>query len=174
MAELHANMTFDPAKINLQQSQHQCEHGGRKSVCVKTKVCFAYSVKSDQQDQESAASEPASFLHSFIHSFIVVVIYYSLFSYPLRPAEIRYNLTLDALRAKARASFIDQEDKSDRRIIRTFTIKDRWSSCVQETFMMSASTLVFEVRMINPPLFNPQYAAFCDSQSWYIQTLLEV
>uniref|UniRef100_A0A3Q3VMZ6 VWFA domain-containing protein n=1 Tax=Mola mola TaxID=94237 RepID=A0A3Q3VMZ6_MOLML len=109
VAELHANMTFDPAKINLQQSQHQCEHGGRKSVCVKTKVCFAYSVKSDQQDQESAASEP-----------------------------IRYNLTLDALRAKARASFIDQEDKSDRRITRTFTIKDRWSSCVQETFMMSA------------------------------------
>lgn len=58
VAELHANMTFDPVKINLQQSQHQCEHGGHKSICVKTEVCFAYSVKSDQQDPNSAAGEP--------------------------------------------------------------------------------------------------------------------
>ncbi|XP_070706703.1 integrin alpha-1 [Pempheris klunzingeri] len=107
VAELHANMTFDPVKIKLQQSQYQCEHGGRKSVCVTTEVCFAYSIKSDQQDLNSTA-------------------------------EIRYDLTLDALRAKARASFIDSDDKSDRRITRSFTIKDRERKCVQEIFMMSA------------------------------------
>ncbi|CAJ1070776.1 integrin alpha-1 [Xyrichtys novacula] len=103
VAELRANMTFDPAKINLQQAQ--CEHGGRKSVCVKTKVCFAYSIKSDQQGSDSTA-------------------------------EIRYDLILDARRAKARASFIDTADKSDRRITRRLLIKD-WE-CVEETFMMSA------------------------------------
>ncbi|XP_042365200.1 integrin alpha-1 [Plectropomus leopardus] len=107
VAELRANMTFDPAKINLQQSQYQCEHGGRKSVCVTTEVCFIYSVKSDNQDVQTDAA-------------------------------IRYSLTLDALRAKARASFIDSDDKSDRKITRVFTIKDRERQCVQETFMMSA------------------------------------
>lgn len=66
----------------------------------------------------------------------------SMLSYLLCPAEIRYDLTLDALRAKARASFIDLDDKSDRRITRSFTIKDRERKCVQETFMMSASTLI--------------------------------
>lgn len=43
-------MAFDPAKINMQQAQHQCEYGGRKSVCVKTEVCFAYIIKSDKPD----------------------------------------------------------------------------------------------------------------------------
>lgn len=105
VAELHANMTFNPAKINLQQSQHQCEHFGRKSVCVTTEVCFFYSIKSDQQD-----------LNSF--------------------AEIRYSLTLDALRAKARASFLD--DKSNRRITKAFVIGDRGRRCLSETFVMSA------------------------------------
>uniref|UniRef100_A0AAQ6A0T3 VWFA domain-containing protein n=1 Tax=Amphiprion ocellaris TaxID=80972 RepID=A0AAQ6A0T3_AMPOC len=97
VAELHANMTFNPAKINLQQSQHQCEHGGRKSVCVTTEVCFFYSIKSDH-----------------------------------------YSLTLDALRAKARASFIAMDDKSDRRITKAFLIRDRERRCVNQTFMMSA------------------------------------
>ncbi|XP_028318352.1 integrin alpha-1 isoform X2 [Gouania willdenowi] len=107
VAELHANMTFNPSKINLQQTQHQCDHGGRKSVCVMTEVCFAYSVKSDNQDVDSEA-------------------------------EMRYTLTLDALRAKARASFIGTDDKSDRRMTKTFHIKDRQKKCVKETFMMSA------------------------------------
>lgn len=57
VAELRANMTFDPAKINLQQAQYQCEHSGRKSVCVKTDVCFFYTVKSDKQDSSPAAGE---------------------------------------------------------------------------------------------------------------------
>lgn len=57
VAELQANMTFNPAKINLQHAQHQCEHGGRKSVCVSTEVCFFYTVKSDNQDLSSAAGE---------------------------------------------------------------------------------------------------------------------
>uniref|UniRef100_A0A7N8WRQ4 Integrin, alpha 1 n=1 Tax=Mastacembelus armatus TaxID=205130 RepID=A0A7N8WRQ4_9TELE len=104
VAELHANMTFDPVKINLQQSQ--CEYGGRKSVCVKTEVCFFYSIKSDNKDLTS----------------------------------IRYDLTLDALRAKARALFIDMEDKTvgDRRITRNIKIKDQERICVEQTFMMSA------------------------------------
>lgn len=60
-----------------------------------------------------------------------------------RPAEIQYILTLDALRGKARALFIRQDDKSDRRITRKFGIKDRESQCVHETFVMLASTLIF-------------------------------
>lgn len=48
-------MTFDPAKINLQQLQYQCEQGGRRSVCVKTMVCFDFAVKSDQADSTFAA-----------------------------------------------------------------------------------------------------------------------
>lgn len=63
-------------------------------------------------------------------------------SYLLCPAEIRYSLTLDALRAKARASFIGSVDKSDRKITRIFNIKDRERKCVEETFMMSASILI--------------------------------
>ncbi|XP_062268869.1 integrin alpha-1 [Platichthys flesus] len=105
VAELRANMIFDPAKINLQQSQ--CEVGGRKTVCVSTEVCFVYSVKSDKKVLDLAT---------------VIV----------------FNLTLDALRAKARASFFNPEDKNDRRISRSFTIKDRERKCVQEKFMMSA------------------------------------
>uniref|UniRef100_A0A671UNV5 Integrin, alpha 1 n=1 Tax=Sparus aurata TaxID=8175 RepID=A0A671UNV5_SPAAU len=108
VAELRANMTFNPVKINMQQAQ--CEHNGRKSVCVKTEVCFAYSIKSDQPTSKNATGEPS----------------------------IRYDLTLDALRAKARASFINTDDKSDRRITRTFTIKDGERKCVDETFMMVA------------------------------------
>ncbi|KAG7499450.1 integrin alpha-1 [Solea senegalensis] len=107
VAELRANMTFDPVKINLQKSQYHCEHGGRKSVCVKAEVCFVYSVKSDNKHLSSAA-------------------------------EIRYILTLDALRAKARAAFIAVDDKNDRRITRSFAINDRERKCIQETFMMSA------------------------------------
>ncbi|KAI4785443.1 hypothetical protein KUCAC02_037760, partial [Chaenocephalus aceratus] len=112
VAELRGNMTFDPVKINLQQAQHQCEHGGRKSVCVKTEVCFVYSIKSDQQAEHPAAG-------------------------------IRYTLTLDALRAKARASFIGSDEKNDRRVARTFNISHRERKCAQETFMMSASALIF-------------------------------
>ncbi|CAK6955866.1 integrin alpha-1 [Scomber scombrus] len=109
VAELHVNMTFDPAKINLQQSQHQCERGGRISVCVTTEICFMYRIKSDQQ-------------------------------YSNANAEIQYNLTLDGLRAKARASFLSSDDKSDRKITRRVNVTDRAKepSCVKEIFMMSS------------------------------------
>lgn len=60
VATLYANMTFDPAKINLQQAQYQCERGSRRSTCVTTKVCFSYWVKSDQQAPHSSAGEPLS------------------------------------------------------------------------------------------------------------------
>ncbi|KAK2819303.1 hypothetical protein Q5P01_024864 [Channa striata] len=106
VAELRANMTFEPAKIKVQQAQYQCEHGGRKSVCVTAEVCFFYSIKSDQPDLSSVTV-------------------------------IRYILTLDALRAKARASFINADDKSDRRITRNITIKDTERKCINETIMMS-------------------------------------
>lgn len=62
VAELHANMTFNPLKINLQHPQYQCEHGGRKSVCVTTEVCFFYTIKSDNQDLSSAAGEAHNIL----------------------------------------------------------------------------------------------------------------
>uniref|UniRef100_A0A671UMR4 Integrin, alpha 1 n=1 Tax=Sparus aurata TaxID=8175 RepID=A0A671UMR4_SPAAU len=66
VAELRANMTFNPVKINMQQAQ--CEHNGRKSVCVKTEVCFAYSIKSDQPTSKNATGEPsASHGDRFIH-----------------------------------------------------------------------------------------------------------
>ncbi|XP_054468070.1 integrin alpha-1 [Anoplopoma fimbria] len=105
VAELRANMTFDPAKINLQQTQYQC--GAGQSVCVTTTVCFVYSIKSDKQDANT-------------------------------DADILYTLTLDALRAKARASFTDPDDKSDRRITKRLAIKEKERKCVDETFMMSS------------------------------------
>ncbi|XP_037547908.1 integrin alpha-1 [Nematolebias whitei] len=105
VAELHANMTFNPVKINLQQSQYQCDGG--TSVCVNTTVCYRYVVKSHKKDVNP-------------------------------PAEIRYTITLDALRAKARASFVEQgTEKSDRKITKTFKIKDREEKCLKEKFKMS-------------------------------------
>ncbi|KAK7896496.1 hypothetical protein WMY93_021821 [Mugilogobius chulae] len=106
VAELRANMTFDPPKIRLQQAQYQCEHNNRVSVCVTTEVCFVYTVKSENKDDT-------------VNN------------------DIYYNLTVDALRAKARASFLDKEGKSDRRIRRQFSISDGERKCSQETFMMS-------------------------------------
>lgn len=134
-------MSFDPAKINLQQSQ--CEHNGRKSVCVKTEVCFAYRIKSDQKYLNFTAGEPVGIPCWLSPSFKVVVFSYFVFSCLLPPAEIQYNLKLDALRAKARALFINQHNKSDSWITRRLTIKDRESQCVNETFMMLASSLIF-------------------------------
>ncbi|XP_014834656.1 PREDICTED: integrin alpha-1 isoform X1 [Poecilia mexicana] len=107
VAELTSNMTLEPAKINLQHSQFQCEHKGHKSVCVNTTVCFQYRVKSEKRD--------ASF------------------------TEMSYNITLDLPRAKARASFIDQDlDKSDRRVTKTFSISNGQIICKKERFIMSA------------------------------------
>ncbi|XP_012735236.2 integrin alpha-1 [Fundulus heteroclitus] len=54
-------------------------------------------------------------------------------------AEIRYSITLDGLRAKARASFTNTDsDKSDRKTTKTFHIKDQEEKCMKETFIMSA------------------------------------
>uniref|UniRef100_A0A8L0DT99 Integrin, alpha 1 n=1 Tax=Oncorhynchus mykiss TaxID=8022 RepID=A0A8L0DT99_ONCMY len=57
VAELYANMTFDPSKINLQQPSKGCMLGGRETVCVKTRVCFSYSVKSEKDDANSGTGE---------------------------------------------------------------------------------------------------------------------
>ncbi|XP_076014557.1 integrin alpha-1 [Genypterus blacodes] len=101
VAELHATMTFDPVKINLQQSQFQCEHAGRLTTCVNVEVCFNYKIKSDKQHSAST--------------------------------EIRYSLILDALRAKARGSFLSSDD---RRITKLVTIKEQ--ICNKEMFSVSA------------------------------------
>lgn len=128
VAELRANLTFDPAKINLQQAQYQCEHGGRTSTCVKAEVCFAYRVKSEQHHRLTSTGEAlrtgwrsgrASVTHLLVG-----------------PAEIRYGLKLDALRVKARASFVE----GDRRISKMLLIGAGGRRCVQETFMMEVSS----------------------------------
>ncbi|KAM9307363.1 integrin alpha-1 [Pholidichthys leucotaenia] len=51
--------------------------------------------------------------------------------------EIRYSITLDALRAKARASFVGKDNKGDRKTTKTFAIRDKEKKCMNETFMMS-------------------------------------
>uniref|UniRef100_A0A3B1J0P4 Integrin subunit alpha 1 n=1 Tax=Astyanax mexicanus TaxID=7994 RepID=A0A3B1J0P4_ASTMX len=47
VAELHAEMTFDLNKINLQQPT--CNIQGRDTVCVNAKVCFTYKIKSEKE-----------------------------------------------------------------------------------------------------------------------------
>uniref|UniRef100_A0A8C7IJL7 Integrin subunit alpha 1 n=1 Tax=Oncorhynchus kisutch TaxID=8019 RepID=A0A8C7IJL7_ONCKI len=104
VAELYANMTFDPSKINLQQPSKGCMLGGRETVCVKTRVCFSYSVKSEKDDTNSA---------------------------------IKYSLTLDSLRAKSRAAFVNIDEKSERKAQATAKIID--NLCVEHLFAMKAS-----------------------------------
>ncbi|KAL7846842.1 hypothetical protein SRHO_G00218220 [Serrasalmus rhombeus] len=98
VAELHANMTFDPKKINLQQQT--CKINGKDMVCVRTTVCFAYKVKSEKE------TNPITM--------------------------IRYNLTLDSLRAIARGRF---KDTDDRKIQKNATIKNHL--CNNHSFYMS-------------------------------------
>lgn len=57
VAELYANMTFDPNKINLQQPSEDCVLGERATVCVKTRVCFSYSVKSEKDGTNLGTGE---------------------------------------------------------------------------------------------------------------------
>uniref|UniRef100_A0AAX7TXR4 VWFA domain-containing protein n=1 Tax=Astatotilapia calliptera TaxID=8154 RepID=A0AAX7TXR4_ASTCA len=66
VAELHASMTFNPSKVNLQQIEHQCEHGNRKSICAKTNLCFTYRVKSNQPTVKTTASDPPLFFTFFL------------------------------------------------------------------------------------------------------------
>lgn len=61
--------------------------------------------------------------------------------YVLCPTEIHYDLTVDALRAKPRALFLDKEGKSDRRVSRRFNISDGETECLEEIFMMSVGTI---------------------------------
>uniref|UniRef100_A0A673NJH5 Integrin, alpha 1 n=1 Tax=Sinocyclocheilus rhinocerous TaxID=307959 RepID=A0A673NJH5_9TELE len=81
VAELLAEMTFDPSKINLQQT---CQVQGRTTVCVKTKVCFKYRIKSDKDTNTGTGEE--------------VML-------------IRYSLTLDSLRAIARGRFNETDNR---------------------------------------------------------------
>uniref|UniRef100_A0A672NP76 Integrin subunit alpha 1 n=1 Tax=Sinocyclocheilus grahami TaxID=75366 RepID=A0A672NP76_SINGR len=65
VAELLAEMTFDPSKINLQQT---CQVQGRTTVCVKTKVCFKYRIKSDKDTNTGTGEEVMRFLYVFCQS----------------------------------------------------------------------------------------------------------
>ncbi|XP_041754907.1 integrin alpha-1 [Coregonus clupeaformis] len=105
VAELYANMTFEPSKINLQQPTKGCVLGARETVCVKTRVCFSYSVKSEKDDT-------------------------------ILGTAIKYNLTLDSLRAKSRAAFVNSDEKSERKVQATAKIID--SLCVEHLFAMKA------------------------------------
>uniref|UniRef100_A0A673YC74 Integrin subunit alpha 1 n=1 Tax=Salmo trutta TaxID=8032 RepID=A0A673YC74_SALTR len=105
VAELYANMTFDPSKINLQQPSKGCMLGGRETVCVKTRVCFSYSVKSEKDGTNLGTA-------------------------------IKYTLTLDSLRAKSRAAFLNMDEKSERKAQATAKIID--NLCVEHLFAMKA------------------------------------
>ncbi|ROL46698.1 Integrin alpha-1 [Anabarilius grahami] len=109
VAELLAEMTFDPSKINLQQT---CQVHGRTTVCVKTKVCFKYRIKSDKDTNTGTV--------------------------------IRYNLTLDSLRAIARGRFNETED---RRLQKKESIVDEL--CREHIFYTSASKSVFSYASID-------------------------
>ncbi|XP_076875921.1 integrin alpha-1 [Brachyhypopomus gauderio] len=47
VAELHANMTFNVTKINVQQPS--CKIHGKNTSCVHITVCFTYRVKSEKE-----------------------------------------------------------------------------------------------------------------------------
>uniref|UniRef100_A0A4W5M9T9 Integrin, alpha 1 n=1 Tax=Hucho hucho TaxID=62062 RepID=A0A4W5M9T9_9TELE len=106
VAELYANMTFDPNKINLQQPSEDCVLGERATVCVKTRVCFNYSVKSEKEHTNLGTA-------------------------------IKYNLTLDSLRVKSRAAFINPDEKSERKVQVTTNIID--ALCLEHSFAMKAN-----------------------------------
>nr|XP_024003533.1 integrin alpha-1 [Salvelinus alpinus] len=106
VAVLYANMTFDPNKINLQQPSEDCVLGERATVCVKTRVCFNYSVKSEKDHTNLGTA-------------------------------IKYNLTLDSLRAKSRAAFVNPDEKSERKVQVTANIID--ALCLEHSFAMKAN-----------------------------------
>ncbi|XP_030624743.1 LOW QUALITY PROTEIN: integrin alpha-1 [Chanos chanos] len=46
VAELHAEMSFNQSRINLQQPS--CQVNGKNTVCVEVKLCFLYKVKTEK------------------------------------------------------------------------------------------------------------------------------
>lgn len=123
-------MTFDPSKINLQQT---CQVQGRTTVCVKTKVCFKYRIKSDKETNTGTGEEVMHFLYVLsIKSFN-----FCFFKWCFAPV-IRYSLTLDSLRAIARGRF---NDTDNRRLQKNESIVDEL--CREHTFYTSASKSVF-------------------------------
>ncbi|KAG9353743.1 hypothetical protein JZ751_011865 [Albula glossodonta] len=99
VAELRADMEFEPKKINMQQAQ--CDIAGRKRFCVKAKVCFNYTIKSEQETSSRA--------------------------------DIKYSLTIDALRAASRGLFVNI---TDRKLQANATIQDHL--CREHDFYMLA------------------------------------
>lgn len=129
-------MTFDPSKINLQQT---CQVHGRTTVCVKTKVCFKYRIKSDKDTDTETGESLMLFPYILsIKSFI-----FSVFKCCF-PLVIRYSLTLDSLRAIARGRFNETED---RRLQKNESIVDKL--CREHIFYTSASKSVFSYASID-------------------------
>ncbi|KAI1905209.1 hypothetical protein AGOR_G00013770, partial [Albula goreensis] len=97
VAELRADMEFEPKKINMQQAQ--CDIAGRKRFCVKAKVCFNYTIKSEPRTSSRA--------------------------------DMKYSLTIDALRAASRGLFVNI---TDRKLQANATIQDHL--CREHDFYM--------------------------------------
>lgn len=123
-------MTFDPSKINLQQT---CQVQGRTTVCVKTEVCFKYRIKPDKHTNTGTGEEVMRELYVLsVKSF-----QFCFFKWCFAPV-IRYSLTLDSLRAIARGRF---NETDSRRLQKNESIVD--SFCREHTFYTSASKSVF-------------------------------
>lgn len=123
-------MTFDPSKINLQQT---CQVHGRTTVCVKTKVCFKYRIKSDTDTNTETGKSLKLFLYVLSVKSFIFCVFKCCF-----PPVIRYSLTLDSLRAIARGRFNETED---RRLQKKVLIVDEL--CGEHIFYTSASKSVF-------------------------------
>lgn len=151
VAELHASMTFNPPKVNLQQIEHQCEHGNRKSICAKTNLCFTYRVKSNQPTVKTTASESCNkptWFCNFSPLFFFFITTFKKKTNFLCLVDMTYTITLDSLRATSRASFISKDLKNDRRTTQKFTIMDGTKECMEKTFMMSASCVFLPVQSL--------------------------
>ncbi len=122
-------MTFDPSKINLQQT---CQVQGRTTVCVTTKVCFKYRIKSDKKTNTETGEEVMRFL-----CFLNQIFQFLFFKWCFAPV-IRYSLTLDSLRAIARGRF---NETDNRKLLKNESIVDKL--CREHTFYTSASKSVF-------------------------------
>lgn len=137
VAELLAEMTFDPSKINLQQT---CQVHGKTTVCVKIRVCFKYRIKSEKDTKTGTGTSHTFLLTALSWSFFFEIIMNGGFSLH---SVIRYSLMLDSLRAISRARFNKTED---RRLQKNVSIDD--SLCREHTFYTSASKSVFSYTRI--------------------------
>lgn len=135
VAELLAEMTFDPSKINLQQT---CQVHGKNTVCVKIRVCFRYRIKSEKDKNTGTGKGRACMSDTHFYWPHSLPSNCTSHFHTFRDSDIRYSLMLDSLRAISRARFNETED---RRLQRNESIIERL--CREHTFYTSASKSVF-------------------------------